>query len=182
MNILLSTEYTGTATDEFRCPGPSTRTTDHTCTRDEDGIMSTGTDFSYTLTRTLDAPAGTVWRAWTTPDRYARWAYAAPGSVEMDVRPGGAWKATVVTPDGGEFPMTGSYLEIDENRLLVVGMDVPGRPAPVSMSVELDEDGPRTRIVVRQSCDTAEERDMAEQGSTMLLDSLAAFLADGSSG
>src|SRR5690606_4296799 len=71
----------------------------------EDPAMSTEQTprtgpFSYALTRTLDAPAETVWRAWTTPDEYARWAYAVPGSVEMDVRPGGAWKATVATPDG----------------------------------------------------------------------------------
>ncbi|GGW46856.1 SRPBCC family protein [Streptomyces griseoloalbus] len=141
--------------------------------------MSATDDFSYTLTRTLDAPTGTVWQAWTTPDQYARWAYAAPGSVEMDVRPGGAWKATMVTPDGGRFPLTGSYLQVDEDRLLVVGMDVPGKPEPSAMTVELDGDGPRTRIVIRQMCDTTEERDMAEQGSTMLLDSLTAFLAEG---
>ncbi|MGW4819789.1 SRPBCC family protein [Streptomyces sp. NPDC004227] len=136
--------------------------------------------FSYKLTRTLDAPAVKVWQAWTTPEQYAQWAYAAAGSVEMDVRPGGAWKATVVTPDGGQFPLTGSYLEVVENRLLVVGMDVPGKPAPAAMTMELDEqDDHHTQIVLRQSCDTAEERDMAEQGSTMLLDSLSAFLADG---
>ncbi len=135
--------------------------------------------FSYRLTRTLDAPAVDVWRAWTTPEQYAQWAYAAPGSVEMDVRPGGAWKATVVTPDGGQFPLTGSYLEVAENRLLVVGMDVPGKPAPAAMTMELDErDARHTRIVLHQTCDTAEERDMAEQGSTMLLDSLSTFLAD----
>ncbi|MFH8447815.1 SRPBCC domain-containing protein [Streptomyces fungicidicus] len=139
----------------------------------------TDNEFSYHLTRLLDAPVATVWQAWTTPGQYARWAYAAPGSVEMDVRPGGAWKATVLTPDGGRFPLTGSYLEVDENRRLVVGMDVPGRPEPSAMTVELGEDGGRTRIALRQTCDTAEERDMAEQGSTMLLDSLTAFLADG---
>ncbi|MFD7699338.1 SRPBCC domain-containing protein [Streptomyces caelestis] len=138
---------------------------------------TTDDGFSYHLTRTLDAPVGRVWQAWTTPDRYARWAYAAPGSVEMDVRPGGVWKATMVTP-GGEFPLTGSYLEVAGNRLLVVGMDMPGRPEPSVMAVELDEDGGRTRIALRQTCDTAEERDMAEQGSTMLLDSLTAFLAE----
>jgi uncharacterized protein YndB with AHSA1/START domain len=133
--------------------------------------------FSYTLTRTLDAPAVKAWRAWTTPDQYAQWAYAAAGSVEMDVRPGGAWKATMRTPDGAEFPLTGSYIEVVENRRLVVGMDVPGKPEPAAMTMELDEqDGRLTRIVLRQTCDTAEERDMAEQGSTMLLDSLSAFL------
>jgi uncharacterized protein YndB with AHSA1/START domain len=139
--------------------------------------------FSYELTRALDVPAARVWRAWTTADQYAQWAYAAPGSVEMDVRPGGAWKATVVTPDGGQFPLTGSYLEVDENRVLVVCMDVPGKPAPAVMTMELEErDDRRTRIVLRQTCDTAEERNMAEQGSTMLLDSLSAFLAGGAKG
>ncbi|MFF3461324.1 SRPBCC domain-containing protein [Streptomyces sp. NPDC002619] len=134
--------------------------------------------FSYKLTRTLDAPAVKVWRAWTTPEQYAQWAYAAAGSVEMDVRPGGAWKATMVTPDGGQFPLTGSYLEVAENRLLVVGMDVPGKTLPVAMTMDLDEqDDHHTQIQLHQTCDTAEERDMAEQGSTMLLDSLTAFLA-----
>ncbi|MDT0486124.1 SRPBCC family protein [Streptomyces doebereineriae] len=139
--------------------------------------------FSYELTRTLDAPAARVWRAWTTADQYAQWAYAAPGSVEMDVRPGGAWKATIVTPDGGQFPLTGSYLDVDENRVLVVGMDVPGKPGPAVMTMELEEQDDRgTQIALRQTCDTAEERDMAEQGSTMLLDSLSAFLAGGPKG
>lgn len=135
--------------------------------------------FPYTLTRTLDAPAAKVWGAWTTPEQYAQWAYAAAGSVEMDVRPGGAWKATMVTPDGDQFPLTGSYIEVAENRLLVVGMDVPGKSEPSVMTMELDEqDGHSTQIVLRQTCDTAEERDMAEQGSTMLLDSLGAFLVE----
>ncbi|MGA5077941.1 SRPBCC family protein [Streptomyces griseoincarnatus] len=137
---------------------------------------------SCTLTRTLDAPAATVHRAWTTPDAYARRAYAAPGSVGMDVRPGGAWKATMVTPGGTEVPLTGSCLDVHENRLLVVGVDVPGRAEPSVMAVELDEDGPAARIELRQTCDTAKERDMAEQGSTMLLNSLTRFLAEGPTG
>ncbi|MFL9658892.1 SRPBCC domain-containing protein [Streptomyces sp. PB17] len=136
--------------------------------------------FSYTLTRTLDAPASQVWQAWTTPDQYAQWAYAVPGSVEMDVRPGGAWKATMRTPDGAEFPLTGSYIEVAEPRRLTVGMDVPGRPDPAAMTVELAEQGPRnTVITLHQTCDTAAERDGAEQGSNMLLDGLTGFLAGG---
>ncbi|MFJ7771464.1 SRPBCC domain-containing protein [Streptomyces sp. NPDC097107] len=137
--------------------------------------------FSYALTRTLDAPAARVWQAWTTPDQYAQWAHAAPGSVELDVRPGGAWKATMVTPDGAEFPLTGTYVEVDEPTHLVVGMDVPGRSTPETMTVELTEqEGPRnTVITLRQTCDTAEARDMAEQGSGMLLDGLESFLTNG---
>lgn len=139
--------------------------------------------FSYTLTRTLDAPAARVWQAWTTPDQYAQWAHAAPGSVELDVRPGGAWKATMVTPDGAEFPLTGTYVEVDEPTHLVLGMDIPGRPTPETMTMELTDQGPRnTVITLRQTCDTAEARDMAEQGSGMLLDGLEGFLADGTKG
>ncbi|MFD8448684.1 SRPBCC family protein [Streptomyces coelicoflavus] len=101
--------------------------------------------YSYTLTRTLDAPASRVWQAWTTPDQYAQWAYAVPGSVEMDVRPGGIWKATVRTPEGAEFPLTGSYLEVAAPHRLTLGMDVPGRPDPATMTLELTEQGPATR-------------------------------------
>ncbi|MDX3854866.1 SRPBCC domain-containing protein [Streptomyces sp. AK02-01A] len=137
----------------------------------------TAEGFSYTLERTLETPVAAVWSAWTTAESYARWAHAAPGSVEMDVRPGGTWKATMVTPDGGRFPLTGSYSEVDENRRLVIGMDVPGKNEPAVMTVELAERGAdRTRIVVAQTCDTAVERDLAEQGTTMLLGGLTAFL------
>ncbi|MDI3096428.1 SRPBCC domain-containing protein [Streptomyces sp. AN-3] len=139
--------------------------------------------YSYTLTRTLDAPVARVWRAWTAPDQYAQWAHAVPGSVELDVRPGGAWKATMQTPDGAQFPLTGSYVEVAEHSRLVLGMDVPGRPDPALMTMELTEQGPRnTVIVLTQTCDTQEERDMAEQGSGMLLDGLEGFLADGAKG
>ncbi|MFJ2649862.1 SRPBCC domain-containing protein [Streptomyces sp. NPDC087420] len=139
--------------------------------------QTTADGFSYTLERTLEAPVAAVWNAWTTPEPYAQWAYAAPGSVEMDVRPGGKWKATVVTPDGGEFPLTGSYAEVEVNRRLVTGMDVPGKDEPALMTVELAEEGAHgTRLTVAQTCDTADQRDTAEQGTTMLLDSLTAFL------
>jgi uncharacterized protein YndB with AHSA1/START domain len=139
--------------------------------------------FTYTLSRVLDAPAASVWRAWSTAEPYAQWANAVAGSVEMDVRPGGSWKATMVTPDGAQFPLTGSYLEVAENRRLVVGMDVPGKAEPAVMTMELDEqDDHHTRIEVSQTCDTADERDMAKLGSTMLLDGLSAFLAEQAEG
>ncbi|MDX3074515.1 SRPBCC domain-containing protein [Streptomyces sp. MI02-7b] len=139
--------------------------------------QTTTEGFSYTLERTLEAPAAAVWSAWTEAESYVQWSYAAPGSVELDVRPGGTWKATMVTPDGGQFPLTGSYSEVVENRRLVIGMDVPRKDEPALMTVELAEQGAhRTRIVVAQTCDTADERDGAEQGTTMLLDSLTAFL------
>lgn len=133
--------------------------------------------YSYTITRTLDAPVAKVWAAWTTPDQYAAWAHAKPGSVEQDVRPGGAWRATMVTPDGTEIPLTGSYVEVVEDKRLTVGMDMPGRDEPATMGIDLADAGGRTEITVSQTCDTPEERDMSEAGSNMLLDGLASFVA-----
>jgi uncharacterized protein YndB with AHSA1/START domain len=101
-------------------------------------------NFSYTLHRTLDAPVAKAWEAWTSPDQYAHWANAVPGSVSLDVRAGGSWKATMKTPDG-EFPLTGSYSEVAENQRLVITMDVPGRSEPSVMDVGLEAEGAKTR-------------------------------------
>jgi uncharacterized protein YndB with AHSA1/START domain len=133
--------------------------------------------YSYEITRTIDAPVAKVWQAWTTPSQYEVWAYSKPGSVEMDVRPGGAWKGTVVTPDGGEFPITGSFLEVVENKRIVAGMDIPGLDEQEAMAVDLVEKGDQTELTVSQTSTTAEARDEAEQGTNMLLEGLTAFLA-----
>ncbi|ADD41916.1 SRPBCC family protein [Stackebrandtia nassauensis] len=136
--------------------------------------MSTQTH-GYSLTRELDAPVANVWRVWTQPSDYEQWAYAVPGSVELDVRVGGAWKALMQAPDGGQFPLTGSYREVAENQRLVMAMDIPGAE-PALMNLELEDLDGKTRITLSQECGTAEERDQAEQGSNMLLDSCTAYV------
>lgn len=133
------------------------------------------TGHTYTLTRELDAPVENVWAAWTTPEHYARWSGAVLPSISLDVRPGGAWRATMALPDGSEFPLTGTYGEVVENRRLEVLMDLPGG-ASTLMSVELADVDGRTRIVLSQTCATAQERDQSEEGSGMLLDGLAAYV------
>ncbi|MCW2879755.1 MAG: ATPase [Sphaerisporangium sp.] len=136
--------------------------------------MSTA-GFDYTLTRTLDAPVGKVWAAWTIADTYGTWASAE--EVVLDARPGGAWSSVMVIPGGTRVPLTGGYTEVVENKRLVMSMNVPGRDEPVLMAVDLAVDGERTQISLSQTFDTAEDRDQAEQGSNFLLDSLTAYLA-----
>ncbi|GAA1862835.1 SRPBCC family protein [Actinomadura bangladeshensis] len=133
------------------------------------------TGFDYAITRTLDAPVGEVWDAWTNADAYAKWASAE--DVVLDVRPGGAWSSVMVIPGGVRVPLTGTYTEVVPNERLVMGMDVPGADEPVLMTLALAADGDRTEITLSQTFDSAEERDQAEQGSAMLLDGLTAFLA-----
>ena len=133
------------------------------------------TGFEYAITRTLNAPAGEVWGAWTVAEDYGKWASAE--EVVMDVRPGGSWSSVMVIPGGVRVPLTGSYAEVVEHERLVMGMDVPGRGEPVLMCLDLAADGEGTRVTLSQTLDGAGERDEAEQGSTMLLDGLAAHLA-----
>jgi uncharacterized protein YndB with AHSA1/START domain len=131
--------------------------------------------FSYTLTADVDVPVETTWRAWTENDHYEAWSYSKPGSVDMDVSPGGRYTATVVTPDGQEFPITGRYIEVEEPRLLVMGMDTPEGEEVMRLDVEDLGEG-RSRMTVSQTCATKEAHDMAKQGSQMLLDSCAAYV------
>ncbi|MDT0306325.1 SRPBCC domain-containing protein [Streptomyces sp. DSM 44917] len=131
---------------------------------------------SYTLTRELEAPVAAVWDAWTEREHFVEWFGVIPETVELDVRPGGSWSSTIVTPVG-DFPMSGGYAEVVPRRRLVTTMNV-GRPEPAVMEMDLTPLGEgRTRIVLSQECDSEEERDQAREGSTMLLDALTAYLA-----
>src|SRR3954462_13994940 len=54
-----------------------------------------------TITRVFDAPRERVWKEWTEPERFADWYGGSDGevpvsTVSMDVREGGAWRATML--------------------------------------------------------------------------------------
>jgi uncharacterized protein YndB with AHSA1/START domain len=131
--------------------------------------------YPYTLTRELDAPVENVWAAWTQPEHYAQWSGAVLPSISFDVRPGGAWRATMAIPDGSQFPLTGSYGEVIENKRLEVLMDLPGG-ASTLMALDLTDLDGKTRIVLSQTCASEQERDQAEEGSGFLLSGLAAYV------
>jgi uncharacterized protein YndB with AHSA1/START domain len=128
-------------------------------------------DHSYTVSRVVDAPVDRVWQAWTRPEQYEKWFGAVPGSVELDVRPGGTWRATMP----GDETMTGSYGEVVERQRLVHLTDWPGRE-PSVMDFRFAEVAGGTRIEVSQTCGSAEERDGAKAGAEMLLQWCADYL------
>jgi uncharacterized protein YndB with AHSA1/START domain len=95
------------------------------------------------INRVLDAPREAVWREWTTPEAFADWyggteAEIPVDTVEMDVQPGGTWKATMYAgPRRREIQWEGEYLEVEPpERLVFTVTDQPG------------EDGFRDRITV----------------------------------
>lgn len=91
--------------------------------------------FDLVLTRTIDVPRARVWEAWTKPEHVMKWFTPAPWTTvacEIDLRPGGAFRTVMRSPEGKEFPNVGCYLEIVEQRKLVWTDALgPGyRPAP----------------------------------------------------
>ena len=77
-------------------------------------IYSEGGDLTFE--RTFDAPRELVWKAMTDPARIPRWwgpKNTTTTVVEMDVRPGGAWKYVSHAPDREDVTFYGEYLEVD---------------------------------------------------------------------
>ncbi|WTW99226.1 SRPBCC domain-containing protein [Streptomycetaceae bacterium NBC_01309] len=133
------------------------------------------TGFPYTVSRVMNASAARAWQAYTTASEWPAWFGAAEGSVDIDVRAGGTWKATLAAPDGAQYPLTGGFLEIEEGRRIVLSMDVPDAPAEV-MAITFEDLGDGVNVVVEQTNATAEARDQAREGSTMILAGLAAHI------
>jgi uncharacterized protein YndB with AHSA1/START domain len=78
----------------------------------------------FIVTRTLRGPRDRVWQVLTQPGHFEAWLPAKPGSAVLDVRTGGSWQATVISPGGEEIALTGRYDEVSEPGRLV--MTVPG--------------------------------------------------------
>jgi uncharacterized protein YndB with AHSA1/START domain len=77
-----------------------------------------------TVTRTLKAPRERVWEVLTQPGHFEGWLPAKSGTAVLDVRTGGTWQATVISPEGDAIALTGRYDQVSEPDRLV--MTVPG--------------------------------------------------------
>lgn len=91
-----------------------------------------------TVARVIEAPRAAVWNAWTDPACFEQWWVPAPEVcrvVEMDLRPGGAFR-TEFSHDGVAFGphITGCFLAVDEvERIVYTDALVGGwRPAESS--------------------------------------------------
>jgi uncharacterized protein YndB with AHSA1/START domain len=79
----------------------------------------------FAVTRVFEAPRERVWREWTEPEAFADWFGGTESevpldSVTMDVRPGGAWRATMYAgSERREIRWWGEYREVDAPERLV---------------------------------------------------------------
>jgi uncharacterized protein YndB with AHSA1/START domain len=137
-----------------------------------------------TITRVFAAPRDRVWREWTEPERFADW-FGGPDaevpldSVDMDVRPGGAWHATMFA-GGREIRWKGEYVEVDPpGRLVLTISDQPDEAPGELLVVILGDLGDgRTELVLEQRGTLPPELyDATRNGWGVFLDRMAERLA-----
>jgi uncharacterized protein YndB with AHSA1/START domain len=88
-------------------------------------------DRDFVISRVFAAPRELVWRAWTDPAHLSRWWGPAEFTnpvCEMDLRPGGAYRIVMRSPEGNEYPLTGNCVEVVPPERLVLTMDTSGHP------------------------------------------------------
>jgi uncharacterized protein YndB with AHSA1/START domain len=127
------------------------------------------------ITRVYDAPREQVWKAWTEPERIARWWgkrgwSTPPSSVSLDVRPGGAFRLNSISDtDGREMPLDAVYVEVVEPERLVFA-----RGDERSTVTFADLGGGRTEMTFRTTIEATEAlRDRAMGGLASAFDRLA---------
>lgn len=79
-------------------------------------------DDELLIERVFDAPVGLVFRIWEDRDHMIRWLGPKDFTcthLESDFRPGGKWRACIVSDAYGENWMGGQYREIEKNRKIV---------------------------------------------------------------
>jgi uncharacterized protein YndB with AHSA1/START domain len=149
------------------------------------------------IERTMDAPAGLVWRMWTESEHFAAW-YGPEGAsiptAKMDVTVGGTRHICMEmqTPNGPmQMWFVGNYVEIDEPTRLVytesmsdpdgnvlspADMGMPdGHPTVTEVTVELEDLGGKTRMVMTHAGIPADSP--GAMGWQMAIDKLVTHLA-----
>ena len=95
--------------------------TNDTRNRHGSATITLPSDTEVLITRSFDAPAALVYKAYTTPELVRRWWGFETSDwleCEIDLRVGGMWRFVTVD-DGMEVAFHGEYKELDAPRRLV---------------------------------------------------------------
>jgi uncharacterized protein YndB with AHSA1/START domain len=139
------------------------------------------------ITRVFAAPRERVWREWTEPERFADWfgggdTQVPLASVSMDVRKGGAWRATMlVGPGRREIRWKGEYREVvAPERLVFTLSDRPDEVYELVTVVLTDLGDGRTEMRFSQRGGPPPDQwRRAKEGWSSFFDRIQARLAAG---
>ncbi len=148
--------------------------------------QSSMSEHTIVIERELDAPRELVWKVWTDPDEVTKWwgpeHFTTPRDrIELDLRPGGVCRMTMIGPDGEEYPNDGHFGIVEPLARLSFGEQTTDHPLIESgeTTVEFIALGDsRTKVVVTSRMICADELlDMAQAGWSSQLAKLEALLA-----
>ncbi len=148
-------------------------------------MQSTDTATSLKLTRRINARREDVFDAWTDPEILKSW-WAPEGttmtSVALDPRVGGAYRIGIVSTEGEQMYVAGTFVEIERpSRISYTWAwdedDGPGHQSLVT--IEFAESGRETAVTLTHERLASEQsRDNHRHGWTSILDNLAANFAE----
>ncbi len=141
------------------------------------------------LKRTLKAPRKLVFEAFTQAEHLVHWWAPKPFTTpkcEVDLRPGGLWRYTFRSPEGGTHDCEAIYREVDPPRKLVMESSVPGPGGKpfftIRQTITLEERGSETLVVLEGKilqANPGSEPFLSgmKQGTNGTLDNLVEYLA-----
>lgn len=166
---------------------PTTQPAGH---RDADMATKEGTDTTtderiLVITRRFEASRERVFEAWIDPRHVVHWwgphGFTVP-HLEMDVRPGGAYRIGMHSAEHGEYVVRGVYREIEPPGRLVMTWaweddnGEPGHETLLTLTFE-EADGGTVLTLHQAVFDSAAQRDSHREGWGECLERLAAFVA-----
>jgi uncharacterized protein YndB with AHSA1/START domain len=138
----------------------------------------------FSTTRVFDAPRELVWKAWTEPEQLAQWwgprGISTPlETIEVDLRPGGTFRMTMVSDaDGTEFPTDMEFRQVVEPERLVFAWDAQRGLGAGSVTVTFTDLGDKTEVSTHyDGFATDEIMEDSKIGWAQQLDRLAGLLA-----
>jgi uncharacterized protein YndB with AHSA1/START domain len=140
-------------------------------------------DDELLITRVFDAPVALVFRIWAQREHMIRW--WGPKNftcthLELDFRPGGAWRACIVSEAYGENWMGGRFRAIEQNKRIVFTFawdERPGQPSVETLVTVTftEQDGKTVQTFHQAPFRTVESRDSHIGGWTQCFDREQAY-------
>ena len=136
------------------------------------------------ITRVFAAPRPLVFQVWTQPEHFAQWLGPedfVTTSCQMDVRPGGTYRACIRSPEGNDHWMQGVYREITVPERLVFTFaweDENSQPKHETLiTVRFTEQNDQTLMIFHQAIfESTESRDSHRLGWVECFDRLEVYL------
>lgn len=139
------------------------------------------------IKRVFDAPRSLVFQAWTETEHLKRWEGAPVGftvtTAESDIRPGGAFRICMRSPEGVDNWLQGMYTEVVPPERLAfthTWLRRDGTPGVETLvTITFAELGTKTELTLHQTgFDTIASRDGHNGGWNSTFDRLAEYLTN----